>query len=370
VAQSLEHQINKNRQFINLESALDNSPKVADLGNGVLAFISTKIQSQAELHQELSNLCKQLPKQYKVAGLDLQLYYRYSITEPVNDDGFDIWLQRGYLGLSQKQHNIDFTTPHIDMDVSLAAELQQAMRSNTLAIYLQPIINLRNGTICGAEALLRWPTAGKYLDIEQLILLAERTGLINELSLWVIDQACLAAAQLNRQGYREHTISVNLSAKNLAIPKLVEKVENTILKHGITADQLKFELTEFALIKNHDEMVSFISELNKLGSKVVLDDFGTGYSSLNYLVNYSFSTIKVDKSFILDLVNNTTNQVVVKTAIDMAHNLDMNITIEGIEDQETEKMLIKMGADQGQGYYYSKAVPINEYLSFIASQFK
>ena len=370
VAQSLEHQINKKRQFINLESALDNSPKVADLGNGILAFISTKIQSQVELYQELNNLCKQLPKQYKVAGLDLQLYYRFSITEPVSDDGFDIWLQRGYLGLSQKQQNIDFNAPHIDMDVSLAAELQQAIRSNTLAIYLQPIINLHSGAICGAEALLRWPTAGKYLDIEQLILLAERTGLINELSLWVIDQACLAAAQLNRQGYREHTISVNLSAKNLAIPKLVEKVENTILKHGITADQLKFELTEFALIKNHDEMVSFISELNKLGSKVVLDDFGTGYSSLNYLVNYSFSTIKVDKCFILDLVDNTTNQVVVKTAIDMAHNLDMNITIEGVENQATEKMLIKMGADQGQGYYYSKALPINEYLSFIASQFK
>ena len=117
-------------------------------------------------------------------------------------------------------------------------------------------------------------------------------------------------------------------------------------------------------------MVRVISELNKLGSKLVIDYFGTVYSSLNYLVNYSFSTSKVDKSFILDLVNNTTNQVVVKTAIDMAHNLDMNITIEGIEDQETEKMLIKMGADQGQGYYYSKAVPINEYLSFIASQFK
>ena len=103
---------------------------------------------------------------------------------------------------------------------------------------------------------------------------------------------------------------------------------------------------------------------------MVLDDFGTGYSSLNYLVNYSFSTIKVDKSFTLDLTTNDNNQVIVKTAIDMAHNLDMNITIEGIEDQETEQMLIKMGADQGQGYYYSKAIPLSEYLTFIATQFK
>ena len=136
------------------------------------------------------------------------------------------------------------------------------------------------------------------------------------------------------------------------------------------ASQLKFELTEFALIKNHNEMVSFINELNKLGSQVVLDDFGTAlYRSIIWF-NYSFSTIKVDKSFTTDLTTNDNNQVIVKTASDMAHNLDMNITIEGIEDQETEQMLIKMGADQGQGYYYSKAVPINEYLTFIATQFK
>ncbi len=370
VAQSLENQIKKHRQFINLESSLGNTPKVADLGNGVLAFISTKIQSQAELHDELKNICKQLPKRYKLAGLDLQLYYRFSLAEPIADDGFDTWLQRGYLGLSQKLKNITPFSQHIEMDVSLAADLQQAMRSNTLSIYLQPIVNLRTGTIGGAEALLRWPTADQSLDIEQLIILAERTGLINELSLWVIEQACHTVALLNQQGYRDHTVSVNLSAKNLAIPNLIEKIENIILKYGITAEQLKFELTEFALIKNHDQMVSFISELNTLGSKVVLDDFGTGYSSLNYLVNYSFSTIKVDKSFIFDLVKNKTNQVIVKTAIDMAHNLDMNIIVEGIEDQATELMLIKMGADQGQGYYYSKAVPINEYLSFIATQFK
>lgn len=117
-------------------------------------------------------------------------------------------------------------------------------------------------------------------------------------------------------------------------------------------------------------MVRFVNELNKLGSQVILDDFGTGYSSLNYLVNYSFSTIKVDKSFILDLTNNETHQVIVKTAIDMAHNLDMNITVEGIEDQTTEQLLIKMGADQGQGFYYSKAIPFDEYLSLIATHSK
>ena len=129
----------------------------------------------------------------------------------MENDGFDSWLQRGYLGLSQKHQNTDTTAPtYIDMDLSLAVSLQHAIRSNSLAIYLQPIVNLRTGTIVGAEALLRWPSADKHLDIEQLILLAERTGLINELSLWVIEKACQTVAKLNQQGYYDHTISVNL----------------------------------------------------------------------------------------------------------------------------------------------------------------
>lgn len=370
VALSLENHLAKHRQFINLEYALDNSPKIADLGNGMLAFISTKIQPKSDLYDELGNIAKQLPKQYKIAGLDLQLYYRFSVTEPIENDGFDSWLQRGFLAISQKQAIKTLDSAYVDMDLSLAASLQHAIRNEQLAIYLQPIIDLRTGKIAGAEALLRWPSADQNLNIEQLIQLAERTGLINELSLWVIEKACQTIAKLNQYGHKEHTISVNLSAKNLAIPKLVEKIENTILKRGIFANQLKFELTEYALIKNHKDMIRFVNELNKLGSQVILDDFGTGYSSLNYLVNYSFSTIKVDKSFILDLTNNDTHQVIVKTAIDMAHNLDMNITVEGIEDQETEQLLIKMGADHGQGYFYSKALAVDEYLELIDTQSK
>ncbi len=370
VALSLENHLAKHRQFINLEYALDNSPKIADLGNGMLAFISTKIQPKSDLYDELGNIAKQLPKQYKIAGLDLQLYYRFSVTEPIENDGFDSWLQRGFLAISQKQAIKTLDSAYVDMDLSLAASLQHAIRNEQLAIYLQPIIDLRTGKIAGAEALLRWPSADQNLNIEQLIQLAERTGLINELSLWVIEKACQTIAKLNQHGHKEHTISVNLSAKNLAIPKLVEKIENTILKRGIFANQLKFELTEYALIKNHKDMIRFVNELNKLGSQVILDDFGTGYSSLNYLVNYSFSTIKVDKSFILDLTNNDTHQVIVKTAIDMAHNLDMNITVKGIEDQETEQLLIKMGADHGQGYFYSKALAVDEYLELIDTQSK
>ncbi|WP_404341186.1 EAL domain-containing protein [Pseudoalteromonas mariniglutinosa] len=367
IAKALESHLAKQRQFINLELGLDTSPKVADLGGGIIAFISTKLQPITTLYDELATIVNLLPKQYQVSGLDLQLHYTISATEPVNQDGFDVWLQRGYLNLSHKHKPNGTQQPSVAMNLTLAAALQNAIRQDKLAIYLQPIINLKTGQATGAEALLRWPSADHNLNIEQLIQLAESTGIINELTLWVIDKACQNIALLNQAGFDQHTISVNLSAKNLSIHKLTEKIENTILKYSISAQQLKFELTEFALIKQPSEMTHFVNELNRLGSKVVLDDFGTGYSSLNYLVNYSFSTIKVDKSFIRDLTHNDTNQVIVKTAIDMAHNLGMNITIEGIEEQTTESLLIEMGADQAQGYFYSKAIPFEQYRHWLTS---
>ena len=252
------------------------------------------------------------------------------------------------------------------MDIGLAAKLQQAIKSNQLAMYHQPQINVRTNQVIGSEVLLRWPTPEhQHINIEELILLAERTGLINELTLWVIEQACQDIVELNKHGFNEHTVSVNLSAKNLSINKLAEKIENALLTHNIPAKQLKFELTESALVENQQQMTSFMEQLQKLGVHVILDDFGTGYSSLNYLVNYTFSNLKIDKSFVLDLTTNQSHQVIVKTAIDMAHNLGLSVTVEGVEDKGTHQLLIEMGADNTQGYYYSKAIPITDYLQWL-----
>jgi len=132
---------------------------------------------------------------------------------------------------------------------------------------------------------------------------------------------------------------------------------------------LKFELTESAFVENQDALVTLVGELATLGVKVVLDDFGTGYSSLSYLVNYHFSELKVDKSFVFDLTDNRAHQVIVQTAIDMAHNLGLTITIEGVETQEVHQLLTTMNADRTQGYLYAKALSYDNYLDFLKSQY-
>ncbi|WP_392344516.1 EAL domain-containing protein [Pseudoalteromonas prydzensis] len=376
VAQALELQLSKEREFIHLENDLDTCPRIADLGNGVLAFVSVKTQSTHTLHANLSKVMKGLPKHYPVQGFDLQLSYSIGYCALDNENGFDSWLQNGYLSLAEAPHITSPTSPTSPpktmptmVNISLATAFQNALKADQLTIYHQPQINLHSGKTIGSEALLRWPNAPyEQLNIESLILLAERTGLINELTLWVLDKACQDIAKFNYAGYTEHKVSVNLSAKNLMIHNLIEKIENTLLKHNVPAKQLKFELTESALIVNQQQMINLVEQLTRLGIEVILDDFGTGYSSLNCFVSYNFSTLKIDKSFIIDLPTHSANKVIVKAAIEMAHSLGLKVTAEGVEDATTQQLLRTMGADYGQGYYYSKAIAVDDYLLWLADK--
>ncbi|MBB1341728.1 EAL domain-containing protein [Pseudoalteromonas sp. SR45-6] len=371
IAKSLELQLSKEREFINLDNNLDTYPRIADLSNGVLAFISIKTQSAQSLHDKLTKIRKSLPKHHPVQGFDLQLNYAMGYCILDGESGFDTWLQNGYFSLTEAPQT-SYPNNHskvmpVTMNISLAAAFQNALKTNQLTIYHQPQIDLRSGQTIGSEALLRWPNAPyEQINIEALILLAERTGLINELTLWVLDQACQDIAKFNHAGFFKHKVSVNLSAKNLMIHNLIEKIENTLLKHNVPAKQLKFELTESALIANQQQMIHLVEQLTRLGIEVILDDFGTGYSSLNCFVSYNFSTLKIDKSFIIGLPTHSANRVIVKAAIEMAHSLGLKVTAEGVEDVTTQQLLKAMGADYGQGYYYSKAIAVDDYLLWLA----
>ncbi|MEH6396224.1 EAL domain-containing protein [Pseudoalteromonas sp.] len=371
VAKALELQLSKEREFINLENDLDKCPRIADLGGGVLAFISVKTQSTQTLYDSLLKIRKTLPKHFPVQGFDLQLSYSIGSCPLKSGIGFETWLQDGYFSLIEPTASARSNEPAkaipATMNISLATAFQNALKANKLTIYHQPQINLLNGKTIGSEVLLRWPNAPyEQINIESLILLAERTGLINELTLWVLDKACQDIAKLNHAGYTEHKVSINFSAKNLMIHNLIEKIENTLIKHNVPAKQLKFELTESALIKNQQQMISLVNQLTDHGIEVILDDFGTGYSSLNCFVSYNFSSLKIDKSFIIDLPNHSANKVIVKAAIEMAHSLGLKVTAEGIENDATQRLLKAMGADYGQGYYYSKAIAVDDYLLWLA----
>ncbi|MBQ4832964.1 EAL domain-containing protein [Pseudoalteromonas sp. MMG010] len=371
IAEHLEQLLSHEREFTNLDIDFEKSPRVADLGSGVFACISTKTQSLKGLEVQLKKILKHLPKRYEIEGLDLQLSYQAGVCHSPAFNHFEMWLKQGYSALKNAKLNMSKIAmsshnANLDMDITLAARLQQAIKHDELALYYQPQINISDNQVMGAEALLRWPSDEfSSLSIEELILLAEHTGVINELSLWVIERACKDIHYFSQANLLDHSISVNLSARNLSINNLAEKVENLLLKYQIPANLLKFELTESVLVESQDALIALVKDLAELGVKVVLDDFGTGYASLSYLINYHFSELKIDKSFVMDLPNNPNHQVIVKTAIDLAHNLNLSITVEGVETEEIHNLLTEMGADKGQGYLYSKAISREQYLQWV-----
>lgn len=254
---------------------------------------------------------------------------------------------------------------HVQDQLLLAAELQKAIDDDALEIYHQPQINLDTSTVCGHEALLRWihPTRG-FISPEVFIPLAEDTGIINQLTEWVISRSLQQHKDLCQLGF-EHPISINLSGKDLTQPGLIVHIMTTIADLELVPSTIIFELTESATSDDPIHALKTINQLHELGLKIAIDDFGTGYSSLENLSKLPFHELKVDKSFILDLITSDRDQAITKTTIEMAKNLGIFVVAEGIETKEVENLLKSYDCELGQGYLYSKPLPLKDYMQWL-----
>jgi EAL domain-containing protein (putative c-di-GMP-specific phosphodiesterase class I) len=167
------------------------------------------------------------------------------------------------------------------------------------------------------------------------------------------------------QNYDIHKISINISGKDISLPGFLTYVQDKILEFNIPRDRIIFELTESVMVSDHDKLRKLINDLSQLGVSISIDDYGTGYSSLTYISQLKFDELKIDKVFILDLDKSTRNLTIVKTTIDMAKNLNLKVVAEGVESGSIEKKLKESGCDIGQGYYYSKPLPFDQYLTWL-----
>jgi EAL domain-containing protein (putative c-di-GMP-specific phosphodiesterase class I)/GGDEF domain-containing protein len=257
----------------------------------------------------------------------------------------------------------DFT---VKKRLSLAQDLQTAIRTNELELYHQPQVDLSNGHIYGSEVLLRWnhSTHG-FIPPDLFVVIAEDTGLINELTQWVIEQALSDSQQLKLRGYNAHKISINISGKDVSEPSFLAYVKDKMAQFNVPRNCIIFELTESVMVSDYENLQSLIDDLSVLGIGTSIDDYGTGYSSLTYISQLKFDELKMDKAFILDLDKSTRNLTIVKTTIDMARNLNLKVVGEGVESALIEAKLKESGCDRGQGYYYSKPLPFDNYLSWL-----
>jgi diguanylate cyclase (GGDEF)-like protein/PAS domain S-box-containing protein len=240
----------------------------------------------------------------------------------------------------------------------LEASLRRGIHAGELFVLYQPKIDLRSGRIVGAEALVRWrhPTQGVILP-DRFIPMAEDTGLTVPLGEWVLAQACAVIRQVRAAGNEGFTISVNLSARQLAQRDLVERLAALIEEAALPRGALELEVTESQLMDNPEEAVRTLTRIKELGVGLAIDDFGTGYSSLSYLQKFPVDVIKIDKALVRDVCAEGADAVIARAVIALGHNLNMKVVAEGVETGAQMAFLRANDCDQVQGYYFSMALP-------------
>jgi len=246
---------------------------------------------------------------------------------------------------------------HSPRRLALIGELRQAIEKDQLSLYYQPKISFKTNHVIGVEALVRWqhPEYG-FVPPEQFILPAEQTGLIHPLTRWVLKTA-LCQSDAWRQAGLNCPVAVNLSARNLHDPQLRDHLAKILKTSSVSPQQLELEITESAIMADPQRALEVITSLRAMGLRFALDDFGIGYSSLAYLKKLPVDTIKIDKSFVMDMEKDQDDVLIVLSTINLAHNLGLKVVAEGVETEQTWAQLFTFGCDAAQGYYMSKPMP-------------
>jgi diguanylate cyclase (GGDEF)-like protein len=243
---------------------------------------------------------------------------------------------------------------------SLEAELQGAIGEGELAVYYQPKINVKSRQISGLEALVRWnsPKRG-FMPPDEFIPVAEQTGLIQPLTLWVLNAALRQSVAFADKGV-DLTIAVNLSPRNLDDAELPALVLRAMDTWGAAPSRLILEITENAIMEDPAHALEILHRFTDMGISISIDDFGTGYSSLAYLKKLPVNELKIDKSFVMNMVEEKDDAMIVRSVIELARNFGLNAVAEGVKNERAWEILADLGCDHAQGYYISPPVPIEK----------
>jgi diguanylate cyclase len=242
-------------------------------------------------------------------------------------------------------------------DLSIMGDLRRGIAEGQVLVAYQPKLSLETGTITHAEALVRWehPTEG-LVSPDRFIPLAEETGTVRELTRFVLKQVIADCSELSKAGHAAG-ISVNVSANDLSEPGFADEVVRALGGSQLHASQLTLEITESAIIRSPETALKVLHAIRGLGVRLSVDDYGTGQSTLSYLKSLPVDELKIDKSFVTSLCTNMNDRIMVRSTIEMAHDLGLSVVAEGVEDQETIDLLKQLNCDYVQGYAIGKAAP-------------
>ncbi|MEZ5814962.1 MAG: EAL domain-containing protein [Alphaproteobacteria bacterium] len=257
--------------------------------------------------------------------------------------------------------------------IKITNEFENALKSNEISLHYQPIIDLQHGKISGLEALMRWEHPEKgFISPAVFIPVIEDSGLIIKASAWVLKESLAALKRIEgRAGYeRDLFMSVNFSCRDFAAPDFANSVYETVSTTDVAGSQVHLEITERLLMGQPENAKDTLSMCRKAGMSISIDDFGTGYSSLSYLHYFPIDTLKIDRSFIMKMLEDQSSLALVNSIIGLGKSMNMSIIAEGVENKAEAVLLKKMGCDMAQGYYFARPMPEKEAAAFAAENRK
>lgn len=348
---------------------------VAKIDGNVFGILLTSVIDLTETERLAQYIQRALEQPFLVERLHFSVHANVGIVHfPEHGEDVDTLVQRAgvALDLAQSSHKgyalYDFSLDkHSPKRLTLMSELRRAIERNELALFYQAKVCIETGKLYGAEALLRWhhPVHG-LISPDEFIPMAERTRMITQLTPWVLKQAFRNAGDWHQQGI-ELKISVNLSAKDLHDPELPDLIAGVAAATGIKPEWIMLEITEGSVMRDPERALAIIKRLHTGGYQFSMDDFGTGYSSLAYLKKMPLTELKIDKSFVSDIMNSENDAVIVKATINLAHNLGLQVTAEGVETKEIMERLREYGCDIAQGYYLNKPLSVKDFDEWMRS---
>ena len=345
-----------------LRSTLFEDDVVARLGGDEFGVLLTRLATTDDVQLVIKKLHDCLEAPFLIDGIPIVVETSIGVaTMPEHADDADTLLQRADIAMYRaKQMASDYVVyapefnPHSPEKLGLMAELRDAIEQDQLLLHFQPKLDLKSGRIVGNEALVRWqhPRLG-LLFPDKFIKAAEQTGLIGPLTRWVLIDALTHCQGGRREGIQIR-ISVNLSARSLHDPQLLKMVEGALLATGAEPGQLMLEVTESAIVLDPKRAEENLVALNRMGIWLSIDDFGTGYTSLASIKRLPINEIKIDRSFVTNMLADKRDAMLVRTVIDIGHNFGLTVVAEGVETQAVLDALAAIGCDEAQGYFISK----------------
>lgn len=351
-----------------LRAVLGNGNVLARLAGDEFTIITRVLRGAREAEALVEQIVTAVREPFVIASFDIHTSLTMGVSMyPLDGDSFDLLLRRAEMALrcakvasrggSYRFYALEMSNA-ADERLTLENDLRRAVELGQLELHYQPKVDIGTNRIRSAEALLRWRHATRGLVPPNVFIpIAEETGLIVPIGEWVLREACRQVRAWIASGMSPVRIAVNLSAKQFRHVDLVAVVRSAIDEAQLQPGYVELELTESAIMDDAEASAATLQVLSTMGVHISIDDFGTGYSSLSYLRRFPLDKLKIDRSFMRDLMSNPDDASIVKAIISLAHNLRLRVVAEGVETAEQLNFLRELGCDQYQGYFCSPAVP-------------